>query len=273
MRWWLTCARYLLRLRSLIDHTKRHVKAARPRRTMTVAVQRVIFGAGRPSIMTLRQAAGRWPGHPPTAPVIRLSLVHHCAMAAEGRRDGIVTAGQQFAADQALGAIVAQLDLVLGVPPRIVADHRQQRQPVAHGGVEFGDVEAHRAVAHHRHHRALGGSAKRAASANGSADADGAGQTVDDAVRRLQARAGPLADLAAVGRPAPSRGGCRASACSGPQHLHGVQAAGREPLALAHAQGGKRRRAEPASSQRREAPAALRPSQGQRRTAARLRRQ
>src|SRR5437879_5640530 len=50
------------------------------------------------------------------------------AVAAERLGDPVVARRQQRAGDRALGAVVPDLELVLGVPARVVADHGHERQ-------------------------------------------------------------------------------------------------------------------------------------------------
>src|SRR5262245_55785333 len=60
----------------------------------------------------------------------RLALVgpaHQLAVAAQRFGELIVARGEQVAADRTLGAVVAKLQRVLGVPARVVADHDHDR--------------------------------------------------------------------------------------------------------------------------------------------------
>src|SRR5690606_15349684 len=58
----------------------------------------------------------------------------------------VVARLQQFATDQTPGAILVELDLVFGVPARVVAHYANEGQTVAHRGVHFGAMKAERAV-------------------------------------------------------------------------------------------------------------------------------
>ena len=89
-------------------------------------------------------------------------------------------------------AVFAQLDLALGVPARVVAEHRDERQLAAHRGLEFGDVEADRAVAEHGEHRRLRLEHPRRERER-QRRADRAGDAVDQAAARPEACSGPIA--------------------------------------------------------------------------------
>src|SRR3546814_1708093 len=64
------------------------------------------------------------------------------ALRAEPFGHTVVAGGQQLAADQAFGAVVVELDLVFGIPARVVAHHANERQAIAHGRIEHGAVAA-----------------------------------------------------------------------------------------------------------------------------------
>ena len=87
---------------------------------------------------------------------------------------------------RAILAVLAQLDLVLGVPAGVVADDGDERQAVAHGGVELRHVEAERAVAHHGDDGRLGVGGARG-DRERDRGADRAGGAVDDAPRAATA--------------------------------------------------------------------------------------
>src|SRR5581483_8295438 len=71
---------------------------------------------------------------------------HAFAVRAEGRRDAVVAhAGDPERVERRPAQ--ALLDLHLGVPPAVVADHKQELDAVTDGGVELGDVVAAGAVA------------------------------------------------------------------------------------------------------------------------------
>src|SRR3954470_13355359 len=61
------------------------------------------------------------------------------AVRAQRLRHGAIASRQKLAALGALASIGAKLDLVLGVPGRIVAEHRDVAEPMAHGGIELGE--------------------------------------------------------------------------------------------------------------------------------------
>ena len=63
-------------------------------------------------------------------------------MAAQRLCQLIVTRGQQRAANGALGAVLLDLQLMLGVPARVVADKGDEGQPATHRRVELQRVEA-----------------------------------------------------------------------------------------------------------------------------------
>ncbi len=119
-------------------------------------------------------------------------------MAAERGRDEVIAcARRERAALRPVRAVVAQLNLILGVPACIVADDGDERETAAHGGVELGHVKPEAAVAEDgddRRVRArrLGRNRKR------DRGADGAGRPVDQPIRRANDRLGPLPDLAAI---------------------------------------------------------------------------
>jgi hypothetical protein len=87
---------------------------------------------------------------------------------------------------------------VLGVPARVVADHRDEGRSGAQRGVELKEVEAGGAVPQHRHHRRLGRGQSRA-HGEGQGGADGPGETVDDPLRSAHAGLRPLPEFASVG--------------------------------------------------------------------------
>ena len=74
--------------------------------------------------------------------------VHIAPPASQVAGDLVVGGGEEVDAFDALGSVVAQLDLVFGVPAGVVADDGDEWQVVAHGGVEFKGVEAEAAVAY-----------------------------------------------------------------------------------------------------------------------------
>src|ERR1700759_5178660 len=116
------------------------------------------------------------------------------AVSAERGGDLIVARWQQFAAVHAIGAIVAALDLALGVPARVVAEDRDERQALPHRSLEFCDVEADGAVAEHGEHRRLRldhtcGKRERQSAA------DRAGDAVDQPARGWEPALAPLGAL------------------------------------------------------------------------------
>ncbi len=118
-------------------------------------------------------------------------------MSAESDRDLVVTGWQQVTASQTIGAEIAQLDLVFGVPASVVADDGDKRKLIADSGIDLRSVEAEGAIAEHRDHRRVrfgesGGKCER------QCRADGAGNAIDDAIRCLQAGLCPLAEFATI---------------------------------------------------------------------------
>src|SRR5450631_850211 len=107
----------------------------------------------------------------------------------------VVTRRQQVATDGS--TIVTKLDLVLGVPARIIADHGHERQTVTHGRVDFGAVKSERAVAQYRDDWRLGLRDPRRQRER-QRRSDRAGDAVDNPMRRAQAGLGPLADLTTI---------------------------------------------------------------------------
>ena len=71
-------------------------------------------------------------------------------MASEVDHYPIITGRCKLAGECAIGAIVADLDLVFGIPFGVVADNKDNIEVLAHGCLEFGEVEAGGAVSHHR---------------------------------------------------------------------------------------------------------------------------
>ncbi len=143
-------------------------------------------------------------------------------MPAESLGHAVVARGQQRGADLAPGAVLAQLDLEFGIPARVVADHRDERQLVAHRRVDLGGMESEGSVAHARDHGRLG---QRDASGEREREchADRARDSVDHAMRRGKARLRPLAELSAVGNE--DGVGMRVEQrLQRPQRLHRVQA-------------------------------------------------
>ncbi len=119
-------------------------------------------------------------------------------MRAKARGDRVVARRQQLAVACACRPVAAQLDLVLGVPAGVVADHRDIGKPVADCGVDLRAMKTEGAVAEHRHH-ARSRQRELRRRGKGQRRADRPGRTVDHAMRREERRLGPLAELAAVG--------------------------------------------------------------------------
>ncbi len=192
-------------------------------------------GAGTRSIITLTQAGLPLASARSSAGPSCAALVTSSPCPPSACSDKIVTRGQQVAAVGALRAVLAQLDLVLGVPGGIVADDSDEGQVAAHGGVELGHVEAEGAVAHDGDH-----GRRRVCGAGGDGErdrrADGAGGTVDEAAGRRQQRLRPLPDLAAVAHEdgVGVRGEDRRERAA---QLDGVQLAGSREASVAQAGG------------------------------------
>lgn len=145
------------------------------------------------------------------------------AVGAERHRYLIVPKGAHFAAASPVRAEFPQLDPVLGVPFCIIADNRNERQFVCHGGVHLCHVEAERPITHDGNDGCL---PLRETSPQSEREpgTDGATHAVDQAVRRVQAGLGPLPDLSAIG----NEHGFRVAVeqcLQRPQELHGVQVA------------------------------------------------
>ena len=92
------------------------------------------------------------------------------AVGVEGAGHLLIAAGAEVAADRAVGTVGAVLDLHLGVPASVVADHGDERQAVPEGGVDLQRVEAEGTVAQGRGDARLREPACARASANGRAD-------------------------------------------------------------------------------------------------------
>jgi hypothetical protein len=119
------------------------------------------------------------------------------AMAAQRLGHLLVARGQELAAVRALRSIVSELNLALGIPRGVVADHGDEGQRVAHAGVDFRHVKTKGAVSQDRDDRRGGvGGARRKRKRDRRAD--GARRAVHDAPCGRQHRLRPLADFAAV---------------------------------------------------------------------------
>src|SRR5215468_7566922 len=76
-----------------------------------------------------------------------LGTLHVLAVAAERDRGQVVARRRELAAYGARGAIVLELELMLGVPARVVAHYRQHWKPRTDRRVKLEAVEAEGAVA------------------------------------------------------------------------------------------------------------------------------
>ena len=131
------------------------------------------------------------------APGSSSALVHQFAMAAQRRRHKIIASRVQFAAMRAVRPIVADLQIIFGVPAAIGADDRDIGQVQPHRRFDLRHVEAERSVAQHRENRrrlldhpSTGGHRQRRP--------DGSGNAVDHAPVVAQHALPPLRELAAV---------------------------------------------------------------------------
>src|SRR5262249_9461635 len=125
------------------------------------------------------------------------STLDEFAVAAERGRHLVVARRQQLTAVHALLAVVAQLNLALRVPARVVAEHGDKREPAPHRGLELGDVEADGAVAEHGKHRRRRVHQLRG-HGEGERASDRAGDAVDETLAHREHALAPLGKLAAV---------------------------------------------------------------------------
>ena len=149
------------------------------------------------SIITLMQAGLPLASARSIARRRSAARVDMLAVAAERRHHLVVARRQKLAAVHAVGAVVAALDLALGVPARVVAEHGDERQAAPHRGLELGDVEADGAVAQHGEHRRLRLDHPRRERKRQRA-ADRAGDAVDQAAADRKHALAPLREFAAV---------------------------------------------------------------------------
>ena len=110
----------------------------------------------------------------------------------------VVSGLVQFAADQALFAIVAHLDQVFGVPAGIVANHGDDGCSCPYRGVEFAEMEPSRPVPHQGDDRRFRARQFRSDGVTNAA-ADRTGWTINNPGRRRHHRLRPLPKLAPVG--------------------------------------------------------------------------
>ena len=156
-----------------------------------------MFGAASPSIMMFSTA-----GEPRLHGAFRRGqdfarIGDELAVAAEPLGDLVVARRQQLGCDDSVAAILPQLDLVLGVPTRVVAHDRDEGKSVAHRRIHLRRMKAERAVTHHGDDRCAGpGQARREGERKRGADR--ARNAIDDAMGRAEARLCPLPDLPAV---------------------------------------------------------------------------
>src|SRR4051794_31829688 len=105
--------------------------------------------SGSKSVFRRRQALdhhidARWLARSRRAPERFLQFtgpVDVFAVRAQRLRHGAIASRQKLAALGALASVGAKLDLVLGVPGRIVADHRDVPEPMAHGSIDLGEMK------------------------------------------------------------------------------------------------------------------------------------
>ena len=70
------------------------------------------------------------------------------AVTAETLCRQVIACRVELASDQPIRAVLAQLNLMLGVPARIVPDNGNERRFAAYGGLEFPEMKAACPVAH-----------------------------------------------------------------------------------------------------------------------------